>query len=249
MPIHPLLYRDDTLVVTHKPSGHFVHRSALDPHVTDIMLQELRDQLGQWVYPVHRLDRPTSGLMLFALSSDHARTLARQFEAHTVEKRYLAIVRGFGPDETMIDRALREEDGHRPKKECPAMPARTLICRRDCVEWPARIDRFDTSRFSLMEALPVTGRRHQIRRHLSHAGHPIIGDAKHGKGIYNRYVAEHLGCQRLLLAATHLAFDHPFDGRRITIDCPVADDMARLMTRFGWAEHIGAVNVQQYARH
>ncbi|MCM2129871.1 pseudouridine synthase [Larsenimonas rhizosphaerae] len=241
----PVLYQDDHLVVIHKPSGAFVHRSALDPHVTEVVLQTLRDQLGYWVYPVHRLDRPTSGVMVFALSSGIARHLATQFEQRTVDKRYLAVVRGFGPVYSRIERPLKEEDGRRPKADLPALEAVTTVRRLAEVEWPVKIERFNTTRYSLMQACPHTGRRHQIRRHLSHAGYPIIGDAKHGKGVHNRYFKDHLGAGRLLLAATHLAFDHPVRPVRLSIQAPVAEDMAALMTRFGWSSHTGRHDVRE----
>lgn len=234
----PILYQDNDLVAVHKPSGLLVHRSPLARGETEFLLQRLRDQLGQRVYPVHRLDRPTSGVMVFALSPEMAAPLSQAFSERHVDKRYLAVVRGIGPDHERIDRALREEDGTRPKADMPAMPAITEVRRLDSVELPVRIDRYPQARYSLMEATPMSGRRHQIRRHLSGIGYPIIGDAKHGKGNHNRFFRDQLDCDRLLLAAVSLAFEHPRERHRLQLCCPLDDTMTRLFDRFGWRAHL-----------
>lgn len=240
----PVIYRDDHLVIVHKPSGALVHRSALDRHAPVIMLQALRDQLGQHVYPAHRLDRPTSGAMIFALTLEMATALGHQFQDQKVQKRYLAIVRGIGPEQATYDWALREEDGKRPKAEMPAMAAETHVRRLDSVELPVAIDRYPTSRYSLMSVTPTTGRRHQIRRHLSRGGYPIIGDARHGKGIHNRFFRDNFETGRLLLAAVMLEFYHPAREQRLRVSAAVQEDMAALMHRFGWAGHCPVNQVQ-----
>ncbi|MDR5865228.1 pseudouridine synthase [Halomonas koreensis] len=234
----PILYQDDHLVAVHKPAGLLVHRTALARGERHFLLQTLRDQLGRRVYPVHRLDRPTSGLMVLALTPEAASRLAETFERQRVAKRYLAVVRGTGPEAERLDYALRDEDGRRPKAEMPAREAITEVRRLDSVELPVRVDRYPSSRYSLMEARPLTGRRHQIRRHLSRRGYPIIGDAKHGKGVHNRFFAERLACPRLLLAAVGLAFDHPADGRRLSLECALDGPMTQLFQQFGWAGHL-----------
>lgn len=233
-----ILYQDEHLVVVHKPSGLLVHRSALASGETQFLLQQLRDQLGQRVYPVHRLDRPTSGAIVFALSSTVAGLLSEAFSERHVEKGYLAVVRGKAPEQDRLDYPLREEDGTRPKAEMPAMPAMTDIRRLDSVELPVQVDRYPVARYSLVEAKPLTGRRHQIRRHLSRRGYPIIGDAKHGKSIHNRFFAEKLSAPRLLLAATYLAFDHPVLANRIQVSCALDDTMTTLFHHLGWAGHL-----------
>ena len=238
----PILYQDEALVIIYKPAGVLVHRSALAAHDTRILMTELRDQLGQWVYPVHRLDRPTEGVMVFALSSAHAATLCNAFATHHAEKRYLAVVRGYAPDACHVDRPLREEDGKRPKAECPEMPAITDIVRLATASIDVAIDRYPTSRYSLVEACPLTGRRHQIRRHLSGIGHPIIGDAKHGKGIHNRYFKhtffpEWEGDTRLLLASTSLSLPHPISGQQLTVSSPLSNEFSALLKQLGWHAH------------
>ncbi|WP_456269421.1 pseudouridine synthase [Kushneria sp. AK178] len=240
----PVIYQDDHLVIVHKPAGALVHRSALDRHAPLVMLQALRDQLGRHVHPVHRLDRPTSGALMFALTPDMATALGHQFQQQQVRKRYLAIVRGIGPEAATYDWALREEDGKRPKAEMPAMDALTRVRRLDSIELPLAIDRYPTSRYSLMSVTPATGRRHQIRRHLSRGGYPIIGDARHGKGVHNRFFRDHFDAGRLLLAAVSLEFYHPARQRRLEVRAAVEDNMAALMLRFGWGGHCPVNRVQ-----
>ncbi|WP_447554010.1 pseudouridine synthase [Vreelandella sp. EE22] len=239
-----ILYQDEHLVALHKPAGLLVHRTQLARGETTFLLQQLRDQLGQRVYPVHRLDRPTSGVMVMALSPEAATAISQAFNEREVEKRYLAVVRGKAPDSETLDYPLREEDGTRPKAQMPAMPARTDIQRLDSVELPVQVDRYPVARYSLVQARPLTGRRHQIRRHLSRRGYPIIGDAKHGKSIHNRFFAEQLGAPRLLLAATHLAFDHPMLAVRLTVSCALDDTMTALLNHLGWAGHLPRDSVQ-----
>lgn len=245
-PAEPLdiLFQDEVLVVVHKPSGLLVHRSPIDKHETEFLLQRLRDQIGQHVFPVHRLDRPTSGLMVFGLSPQAARKLSTAFEEQQVSKRYLAIVRGVAPEQQRLDYGLRKEDGKLPKAEMPEQEAITDTRRLAQVELPIAIDRYPQSRFSLVEARPLTGRRHQIRRHLSRRGYPIIGDAKHGKGNYNRYFATTLECPRLLLAAVGLELPHP-EGGWLSLSCPPEGAYAALMERFGWLGHLP----ERYAEH
>ncbi|MGC3871820.1 pseudouridine synthase [Halomonas sp. GXIMD04776] len=233
-----VLFQDEYLVAVYKPSGLLVHRTALARGETRFALQILRDQLGQRVYPVHRLDRPTSGLLLFALSPGMASQLAAEFSAQRVQKRYLAVVRGIGPGQERIDWPLREEDGHRPKAEMPAQPACTEVRRLDSVELPIPIDRYPQARYSLMEARPLTGRRHQIRRHLSRRGYPIIGDAKHGKGVHNRFFRERLDHPHLLLAAVGLSIWHPEHQAVLHLSSALDIGMGRLFDRFGWSGHL-----------
>ena len=234
----PILYRDEHLVVVDKPPGLLVHRSEIDRHETRFAIQILRDQIGQRVWPAHRLDRGTSGVLVFALSPGIAAELGRQFEAGTVDKRYRAVVRGYPPAAGDIDHALsRQRDDYEFRGERSSdapQPARTRFRRLAEIELPYAVDRYPTSRYALLELEPLTGRRHQLRRHLKHIAHPIIGDATYGKGKHNRFFAEQFGCRRLLLACVRMAFDHPVDGRRLGIEAPLSGEFAALLERFGW---------------
>ena len=233
-----VLYRDEHIVVIDKPPNLLVHRSEIDRHETRFAIQLLRDQIGRRVWPAHRLDRGTSGVLIFGLSADIAGSLGRQFEAGTVGKRYLAVVRGHPPERGCIDHPLsRQRDayefvGERSSEQ--AQPARTHYRRLATVELPVSIDRYPVSRYALLSLRPETGRRHQIRRHLKHISHPIIGDSTYGKGRHNRYFADHLACTRLLLACTELGFTHPLSGLRQIVNAPPSGDFAALLARFGW---------------
>lgn len=233
-----ILYCDDHIVVIDKPAGLLVHRSDIDRHETRFAVQLLRDQIGQRVWPAHRLDRGTSGVLLFGLSPEAAANLGRQFEAGTVEKRYLAVVRGHPPESGAIDHPLsRQRDAYEYDGDLrcrDAQPALTRFRRLAVVELPFAVDRYPSSRYALIELTPVSGRRHQIRRHLKHIAHPIIGDATYGKGRHNRFFAEHFDCRRLLLACTALAFNHPQGGQRVNVKAPVSGDFAATLALLGW---------------
>ena len=233
-----IVYRDEHLVAVHKPSGLLVHRSNIDRHETRFALQMARDQVGQRVYPVHRLDKPTSGLLLFALSPETAGQLARQFAAHTVRKEYLAVVRGYCTGEGVIDhpisvRSDRLADGDR-RQPPPAQSAQTAFRGLATVDIPHAVDRYPSSRYSLVALSPRQGRRHQLRRHMKHIGHPIIGDAKYGKGVHNRFFREHYGSDRLLLACTRLGLSHPVTGKSITLCADPEASFQRVMQQLGW---------------
>ena len=233
-----VLYRDEHIVAIDKPAHLLVHRSALDRHETRFAVQMLRDQIGRHVWPAHRLDRGTSGVLLFGLSAAIASRLGRQFEAGTVEKRYLAVVRGHPPEAGCIDHALsRQRDAYEfAGEDCSndAQPALTRFRRLALAELPFAVDRYPSSRYALLEVSPVTGRRHQIRRHLKHIAHPVIGDATYGKGRHNRFFAEHFGCRRLLLACTALALTHPETGAALEMKAPVSGEFAATLAQLGW---------------
>lgn len=216
-PLH-VLWQDDHFVAVHKPAGWLVHRTGLDAGETRFVVQTLRDQLGgRRVHPVHRLDKGTCGVLLLALHAEAARAMGAAFMAHAVTKRYLALVRGWAPAAVEVDHPLRPDDA---PADAPAQPARTTLRRLACFERAEAFDpRFPATRASLVEALPLTGRRHQIRRHLKHLAHPILGDATHGKGPLNRWWAapERLGHQRLWLHAQALDFVHPLTGAAVAL--------------------------------
>lgn len=236
-----ILYRDAFMVAINKPPGLLVHRTALDRHETQFAVQLLRDQLGQRVWPVHRLDRGTSGVLVFALDPASAHVLATQFAQHAPTKRYVALVRGHPPAAGEIDHPLRRVDDAidpRAAREgadpAGAQPAQTRYRRLATVELPVAVDRYPTSRYALVEACPLTGRTHQIRRHMNHIAHPVIGDSTHGKGVHNRYVAGLCGETRLLLACVHMHIRHPFTGDLVELHCPPGAAFERLAQRWGW---------------
>lgn len=239
----PILYQDDDLVVVNKTSGLLVHRSAIDRHAREFALQTVRDQIGRAVYPVHRLDRATSGALIFALSSRSAGFLAAEFAACRVGKTYLAVVRGRSPAEIMVDHPLTEErDAKADRMARGDKPAQTAVTKLSTLathEFKVAVDKYPTSLYSLVRAHPKTGRKHQIRRHLRHLGHPIIGDVTYGSGKHNRFFRESLEINRLLLACTELRFRHPNGSGMLGVRAPLADNFQRLIEKLGWAGHVG----------
>jgi tRNA pseudouridine65 synthase len=214
MPPLPTLFQDGVLLAVDKPAGLAVHRGAARDRT--VALQIVRDRVGRHVHAVHRLDRATSGVLLFALDPATARRLQEQFEAGTVAKRYLALVRGIPPEEGVIDHPIpRDEDG-------PRVPALTEFRRLATFE-----------RYALVEARPRTGRRHQIRRHFKHLSHPLIGDVRYGKGEHNRLFRDRFGLHRLALHALELAFEHPETGESVRIVAPVPEDLAGPLRAMG----------------
>jgi tRNA pseudouridine65 synthase len=231
----PILYADDVLVVVNKPSGLLVHRSPIDRHETRFAVQLLRNQLGRRVHPVHRLDKGTSGAIVFALDRTIAGTLATAFASRQVQKSYLAIVRGWPADAGTIEHALKAvRDPYAPADGDGPKLARTDFRTLATVELPYRVDRYPTSRYALLELHPDTGRRHQLRRHLAHVSHPIIGDSTYGKGRHNRLFAELFGVNRLLLACVRLEFEHPLTGAPLVIDADPGTGFSTLRERLEW---------------
>ncbi len=199
-----VLHLDADLVAVDKPPGLLVHPTRLDAHETDHALGRLQHQLGLALWGVHRLDKGTSGVLLFARSAEAARALNAALETGQAAKRYLALVRGWPAAEGEVAHPLAR-DPERPSAGQPLLPARTRWQRLQCHEWPVSDGRHPSCRCALVLAMPLTGRRHQIRRHFKHLGHPLIGDSTHGKGPLNRALAAWLGASRLWLHAWRLA--------------------------------------------
>ncbi|MCG2592427.1 pseudouridine synthase [Ramlibacter sp. XY19] len=196
-----VLYQDEDLVAIDKPAGLLVHPSALDAHEERTALQLLRNQLGERLWPLHRLDKATSGVLLFARNAEAARRWGMAYDAGEVRKAYLALVRGWPAERGEIDYPLAK-DPELPSEGQARLPAVTRYQRVATFEWPFAVDgRHPTSRYALVQVEPLTGRRHQIRRHFKHIAHPLVGDTTHGKGAHNRAVARHLGLDRLWLHA------------------------------------------------
>lgn len=224
-----ILYSDQVLLVVNKPPGLLAHRSKIAAGETRDLLSALRLQSGRpSLRLVHRLDRATSGVLLCC--DDHAAhvKLGHAFEHREVEKRYLAIARGW-PEAAAgsIDHPLSGE-----RKNSPTKPAQTRYRVLATCQQPWPSGRWDTSRYSLIEAEPLTGRYRQIRRHLKHLGHPLIGDTSFGKGDHNRLFRMHLGVHRMLLHAQRLSFGHPSTGERLTVEAPLDDEWQRALGLF-----------------
>ena len=227
-----ILFEDAHLVAINKPNGLLVHRTKIAADATEFALQLLRDQLGQQVTPVHRLDRPTSGVLLFAKSKEMTGTLQKAFIEHRIDKTYVAIARGYLPDQITVDYPLKNED--RKIEQEAITHFQTLAT----IELPIPVDRYETARYSLVSIKLETGRRHQIRRHLAHLRHPIIGDVRYGDRHHNKMFRNHFNCPKLLLHARRLAFEHPITHELISIQAQLPEAFQTQLITFGWDQKI-----------
>ena len=210
--MHPaieIVFQNHNLVVVNKPANMLVHRSPISSD-TCFLLQLLRNQLGRLVFPAHRLDRPTSGLMVFALNQGAVSRLGCAFQEGAVEKGYLAVVRGWVHIGAVIDYPLRKEG---KGEEQEAISVYEPLSR---LEFPWPVGGFPAARYTLLKITPKTGRWHQIRRHLAHIRHPVVGDTGHGDGKHNRLFREHLHIHRLMLHASELSFPEPETGQALS---------------------------------
>ena len=227
MPILDIIYHDDHLVAINKPHGLLVHRTGIANDVTEFALQILRDQLNRHVFPAHRLDRKTGGVLLFALDKETEKLMQTQFMENKVAKKYIAIVRGHTPDEQDIDYPLRKENG-------TLQDAFTHYKTLSRAELDVPLGNHPTSRYSLVQAEPQTGRMHQLRKHFSHIFHPIIGDRTHGCNKQNKLFKERWEMETMLLHASQLSFTHPVTGVAVVIAAPLQAEFLRVMELMGF---------------
>ena len=225
-----ILYQDDALIAVNKPAGLAVHRSKMVGNAEAFLIDQLREQVGDSAYLAHRLDRATSGVLLVARSKEVAAALGEQFMGRDVHKQYLAVARGWpDPTEGLIDYPLPGSRETGPRRE-----ARTGFRRLATIEVPIELGRYPQQRYALLLAEPESGRFRQIRKHLAHIHHPVIGDCQHGRGDHNRLYKQHFGCHRMLLHAWRLRFAHPVNGTPLMIEAPLDADYIALLERFGW---------------
>lgn len=226
-----ILYRDEQLIAINKPHGLLVHRSSIAADAEEFALQLLRDQINCHVYPAHRLDRKTGGVLLFALDKNTEIMMQQQFAANAVHKTYWAVVRGYTDDAGEIDYPLRKDNG-------TLQDAFTAYCTIARAELPVALGKHPTSRYSLVEAKPTTGRMHQLRKHFSHIFHPIIGDRTHGCNKQNKLFTETWQMDTMLLHALRLEFTHPMSNALIVIEAPLQPEFERMTSLMGWHDTI-----------
>ena len=227
-----ILYQDQDYVAVHKPPGLLVHRTSLDKDEDQAVVQLLKFQLKQTVFPVHRLDKPTSGVLILAKSSEAARKLSEEFFLKKIEKKYLAIVRGHFKEEILLNYPLRleiEKDAKQKLQE-----AQTFFRPISSMELAVQIDRYPTSRISLVQAFPKTGRTHQIRRHLKHLNYPIIGDVNHGNGKHNKYFFSVLGISGMMLSCIEINFTHPSSQEKTIIKSDLPSQFKNALVKLGF---------------
>ncbi len=216
-----ILYRDDRMMAINKPPGLLVHPTRLAADVSESAMQLLRDQIGQWVYPVHRIDRKTSGVLLFALDKEMQTTLSSLFKESSILKKYIAIVRGYTEDEGEINYALKNLEG----KTQEAISYYHTLKKS---EIPLAHGKHESSRYSLVALYPKTGRYHQLRKHMAHIFHPIIGDRPHGCNKQNRLFKSEFGLTEMMLHAQSLSFEHPIRKEEVSIEASFHAEFIRM---------------------
>lgn len=222
-----IVYQDEYLIAINKPHGLLVHRSSIASDAKEFALQMLRDQINRYVSPVHRLDRKTGGLLLFTFEKEVEIAMHKQFQEGLVKKKYKAIVRGYAPDSLDIDYPLVKENG-------VSQEAFTSFITLNRAELDIPLGKHPTSRYSLVEASPTTGRMHQLRKHFAHIFYPIIGDRKHGCNKQNKLFKEQWEMTTMLLHASELEFTHPVTGEHLHLEAPLHDEFSRVMALMGW---------------
>jgi len=235
-----ILYHDEYLVAVNKPAGLFVHRSFMDKEEKYFALQLVRDQIGHYVFPVHRLDRPTSGVLLFALSGEVASLMGQAFTQKTIGKTYYALTRGHLLGSETIDYPLKEKldklgDKNVDRNKDPQQ-AQTVYQSIATASLPIALGKFDTIRYSLIKLEPLTGRRHQLRRHLAHLRHPVIGDITYGDNKQNPFFCQYFGFKRLMLLAKKLDFFHPVFNEKISIEVGFDRQWLHVFDQLAWAQ-------------
>ncbi len=222
-----ILFEDEDLIAINKPCGILVHRTKISED-TDFVLQRLRNQIKRRIYPIHRLDRATSGVLIFGKNKNSTEKMSIQFREKTIEKKYLAITRGFVEEAETINYPLA------PNPQKPKQEAITYYKKLHQVTLPVAIGRYETARYSLVEVFPKTGRSHQIRRHFSHLRHPVIGDKRHGDIHHNKYWAASFGVPRMLLHAQELGFVHPTNQEKMIITAPLNEAFEKALKIIKW---------------
>ncbi len=217
-----ILYQDDYIIAVNKPHGLLVHQSPIARDAEEFALQILRNQINKTVYPSHRLDRKTSGILVFALDKPTDKIMQQKFQNREVEKKYWALVRGFAPSEMTIDYALKREDE-------TLQDAVTHFKSLEYFELKIPFGKHTTSRYSLVEATPETGRMHQLRKHFAHIFHPIIGDRPHGCNKQNKFWLENFQMNTMLLHAYELSFKHPYSNQQILIKATLSEEFKRVL--------------------
>ena len=243
-----ILYRDDFLIAVDKPAGLLVHRSMIARDVQHFAVQILRDQIGQYVYPLHRLDRPTSGVLLFGLNKAIAADITELFTGQQIDKRYQAIVRGHMPDSWLIDYGLVEiQDRMTDRRARKDKPEQSALTEARCLQRftiPLPAGRYNSARFSLVDLHPKTGRKHQLRRHMAHIRHPIVGDTTHGDGKQNKFLRHHFNFQQLALTCTSMKFVHPVTKQSVIIEAPLSSATAALVANWQVFTDVGAATLK-----
>ncbi len=222
-----LLWQDNYIGLINKPANLIIHRTAISSD-RDTLVSRLQEQFENPPVPVHRLDRPVSGLLMGAFDTETASALSRSFREGEVDKRYIAIVRGIPEESGEITIALKNS------RTLEMQESRTTYRKLASIELPLPSRKYPKTRYSLIEASPKTGRFHQIRRHLARIGYPIIGDTSHGDTFCNHQFEREFGIEGLMLHSYSINFMHPVEKVEKNFFCPLRNEMEQICKKFHW---------------
>lgn len=225
-----ICYEDTSILAVNKPNNILVHHSSMANNKTDelSLVQLLYNQINQHCFPIHRLDRKTSGIVLFAKKKEDVAKWQHLFITNNIQKEYYGIVRGYAPLKGVIDSPVKGRDAKIHKS------ALTNYKRLATKELDIPVEPFDTSRYSLLALYPKTGRMHQLRVHLNKISYPLIGDPKYGDRFHNRMFANQLQYSNLFLHAKSLQFIHPDTKQLICVIADFPSDWLQICEKFNW---------------
>ncbi|MBP8792514.1 MAG: pseudouridine synthase [Lutibacter sp.] len=224
-----ILFEDETIIIVHKPNNVLIHNSYYARNIKEpTLLDLLFEQLNYLCYPVHRLDRKTSGVLVLAKQKENVSKFQELFNSNEIQKTYLGIVRGFVSDSKLINSPVKNADTNVYKD------AETLCEPLQTIELEIPVQPYDKSRYSLVKLTPYTGRMHQLRIHMNKISHPIVGDYKYGDRFHNRMFETNFNCYNMFLHAYELKFKHPITANNITVTTSLPNDWLFIFNKFNW---------------
>lgn len=224
-----IIYEDEYMIVVNKPNNFLIHQSHYARNINEpTLLEFLHEQLGYQIYPAHRLDRKTSGIILLAKEKEFVKEFQALFTTNDIIKTYYAIVRGFSKTSGTIDSPVKNDDTGVYKDAVTNYKTINNIA----LDIPVRP--YDGSRYSLMKLTPSTGRMHQLRKHLNKISHPIVGDYKYGDRFHNRMFETEFNCKYLFLHAYSISFIHPITNQQMNLTADFPTDWEMLFKKFDW---------------
>lgn len=225
-----VIFEDEYIICVNKPNNVLVHHAHHSRNVADedSLLQLIFNHKKIKVYPIHRLDRKTSGAILLAKNKEIVSKFQKLFTINEIQKTYFGVVRGFSPDSKIINSPVKGRDAKVHKE------ALTYLKTLANIVLNIPVKPYDSSRYSLVELSPKTGRMHQLRVHSNKISHPLIGDPKYGDKNHNLMFENNFDMKNMFLHAGKLEFKHPFTLKSLSLNASFSDDWTELFEKFSW---------------
>ena len=225
-----IIYQDNYCLLVTKPNNVLVHHAhhSRNKIEEESLIQLIENQFGKRYYPIHRLDRKTSGIILLASKREYVASFQALFTNNEIQKIYYGVVRGFSQDNKIINSPVKGRDALVYRE------AETHLNCLDKIELNIPVKPYDSSRYSLVELRPKTGRMHQLRIHMNKVSTPLINDAKYGDKNHDLMYAKQFGWKNLFLHAGSLEFIHPFTNKKLILKSSFSEDWVQLFQEFSW---------------